>query len=180
VLADPEDVMMKRLMLLAALLFSTAADAQTVCVILNGGATAVLGSVPCGPTYNPPATTINASDARWTNYLGLQGISATAAALLQTGVTMTFTTTTSANDSYPADADSIQTLLNMYTVKGVRASALVSAKGNAGAHNMGNPAYTDLYNAVVAYNAAVLAAQATAIANGTAPVWPVATATSTH
>ena len=173
--------MIKHIVLAVTILLSSiAAEAQTVCVILNGGATAVLGAVPCGPTYNPPATTLNTSDARWINFLALQNVSTTAASLLQTGVTMTFSVTTSANDSYAADADSIQDLLNMYTAKGVRASALVSAPGKSGAHNMGNQAYTDLYNAVVAYNAAVLAAQAAAIASGTAPVWPVATATSTH
>jgi hypothetical protein len=174
--------MMKHLLLVAAavLLLSTPVEAQTVCVVLNGGATAVVGYSTCSPITNPPAVSISTSDPRYINFLGLQGISATVANLLQAGVTMTFTTTTSANDSYAADADSIQDLLNMYTVKGVRASALVSVPGKSGAHNMGNPAYTDLYNAVVTYNAAVLAAQATAIANGTAPVWPAATATSTH
>jgi hypothetical protein len=171
---------MKRLILLAALLFSTAADAQTVCVILNGDTTAVLGAVPCGPTYNPPATTINMSDARWTNFLGVQGIAATVNSLLQTGVTMSFATTTSANDSYAADAGSIQALLNLYTGNtAIKGDALVSVLGNSGVHAMDARAFKDLYAAVVAYNA-VLAAQATAITNSTAPVWPSATATSNH
>ncbi len=94
---------------------------------------------------------------------------------------MTFTTTTSANDSYPATQSGIQTLINLYTGKvTIGASALVSVPGNTGNHPMGTLAFKDLYNAVIAYNTAVLAAQATAIANNAAPVWPVATATSAH
>jgi hypothetical protein len=45
---------------------------------------------------------------------------------------------------------------------------------------MGQPAFHDVYNAVSAYHDAVLAAQATALTNNTAPVFPAATATSSH
>lgn len=174
---------MKLLILLAALLLPTAVQAQTVCVILNGATTAVLGSVPCdhGQTYNPPATTVDKTDARYTAWLAIKDISLTAAGLLQTGVGVTFSTTTSANDTYPATSAAIQNLLNLYLGKvTIGASALVSAPGNSGNHSMSALAFKDVYNAVVAYNAAVLAAQATAVANNAVPVWPVATATSAH
>jgi hypothetical protein len=172
---------MKHLLLLATLLLPIAAEAQTVCVILNGGATAVLQAVPCGPTYNPPATTVNTSDARWTTFLALQNIQTTAAGLLQTGVTMTFSGTPAATDSYPATADGLQALLNIYTGNtAIKGNAVVSVQGNSGPHSIGAQAFKDLYRAVSDYNAAVLAAQATAIATATAPVWPVATATSNH
>jgi hypothetical protein len=102
--------MIMRLILLAALLFSTAAEAQTVNVILSGDTTKVLGAVPSGPTYNPSATTINTSDARWTAYLAnlaaqqalaaYQGAYQTQLAL---GIVLTSTGTPALNDSYPLD-----------------------------------------------------------------------------
>jgi hypothetical protein len=101
--------------------------------------------------------------------------------LLVTGVAITFATTTTANDNYAATDAALQVLLNLQTGKiGIGAAALASVPGVSGPHLLGVPAFHDIYNAVSAYHDAVLAAQATALANNTVPVWPAATATSSH
>jgi hypothetical protein len=101
--------------------------------------------------------------------------------LLAAGVAMTFTSTTTANDHYAATDAAIQTLLNLQTGKvGIGAASTVTVPGISGPHVMGMPAFHDVYNAVSSYHDAVLAAQATALTNNTAPVFPVATATSSH
>jgi hypothetical protein len=105
----------------------------------------------------------------------------TANNLLAAGVAITFTSTTTANDSYAATAAALQNLLNLQTGKvGIGAAATITVPGISGPHTMGQPAFHDVYNAVSAYHDAVLAAQATALTNNTAPVFPAATATSSH
>ncbi len=174
--------MMKHLLLAVLLLLPVATEAQTVSVILNDAGTAVIGVAPQdnGQSYNPPATIIATSDARWTNFVALQA--PVVAGLLKTGVAMTFSGASSAaSDSYAATADAIQALRDIYTGGiAIRGNSTISVQGNTGPHSMSSQAFKDLYSAVSDYNAAVLAAQATAIANAAAPVWPVATATSVH
>lgn len=96
------------------------------------------------------------------------------------GLAVTFSTTTSANGTYSADPATLagyQAQINNFVLAGtfIGASALITVADAAGTgHAMSATAFKALFAALQAYAAAVNVAQATAIANKTAPVWPSA------
>jgi hypothetical protein len=188
---------------LATLLFpvigSAAPTGINACVVLSGDTTTVLGYSPCNSASNPPGVSIDTGDVRYTNFLAVQPatLQATVDGLLAAGVAMTFSTTTAASDHYSATAAAIQYYLNVYQDKvTINASATfpvctsppttvalpcpANSNATATSHTMGALAFKDLYANVKAYNAAVIAAQAAAVASQTAPVWPSNAYTSTH
>jgi hypothetical protein len=101
--------------------------------------------------------------------------------ILITGLAVTFSTTTSANATYAADPITLagyQNQINNLFVAGtfIGASALLTVKDVTGTgHAMSAAAFKALYSALQTYAGKVTTAQATALANNTAPVYPSTT-----
>lgn len=186
---------MKWLILALSVLWAISTQAATVCVHLENNIVTSLAN--CGDQDSPAPTSIDTTDVRYTNFIGLQNIGAVVAGLLQVGINMTFTTTTAASDHYAATAAAIQSYQTTYLDKvTINASATFSVctsppatialacpanpNATANAHTMAALAFKDLYADAKAYYAAVIAAQNTAVANGTAPVWPSNAYSSAH
>jgi hypothetical protein len=183
-----------RTIVLAALLclVGLGAQAQTYFGVLSVPANSGPGGSCCSTVANVTQSSaavpsdgscIGCTVITQAQYLAYQtGVAAVAPrgvqARLAAGLTVTFSVTTSANSTYAADPTSLasyQAQINNFVLAGtfIGASALITVADAAGTgHAMSATAFKALFAALQAYAAAVNTAQATAIANKVAPVWP--------
>jgi len=179
------------LLVLAAILFVSPAGAATVCVITDqsGLGSNILTQVPCGDSTTAPITTLNTTDPKWVAFQAnpSAGGAISAGAVnqrLMAGIAVTFSVTPSLSATYQADVGTLARLsaqLGRFAFTGTfpgKASTLVvrDAAKPPVAHTMTAAQVQFLYGVLQDYSSAVNDAMTTAVAGGTLPVWPTATA----